>query len=358
MMKKLAILLIFSLLLTGCRDVKEKVENQTASEASTTDSLDDTFYRVVNFETNLNRDNYYTSFGQTSDFQTIGRELQILSTEYFSTDEYYMSVGQYLKNEDMDKLLKRSEDPKQYPYTLQVQRGETVGGILNPIMVSTVHEQDYYIKDGDKYVIKGISLAIVLDPRQEDNSRLTTSMSDDVVTEFGKQVISKLYDYLQTKKDLKDVPANICVYYATNTNESTINGRYILKSYCNGNVGNIDTLNYRNYMFTSEEATLADEETSSQFEIFKSNMKKAASEAVGVIGYGRYRDNVIQSMNINLNVNVKTYEELIYLVSTAAEEVDNQFTGFDVKVLVYSQDKLEAIIIRDKGEKAKSNLLY
>lgn len=63
-------------------------------------------------------------------------------------------------------------------------------------------------------------------------------------------------------------------------------------------------------------------------------------------------------MNINLNVNVKTYEELIYLVSTAADEVDSQFTGFDVKVLVYSQDKLEAIIIRNKGEEAKSSLLY
>ena len=357
-MKKMTILLIFALLLTGCHDAKEKVENQTANDVSTTDSLDDTFYRVVNFNTNLNRDNYYTSFGQTSDFQTIGRELQVLSTEHFSTDDYYMSSGQYLKNEDMDKLLRRSSDPKEYPYTLQVQRGESVGGIQNPIMVSTVHEQDYYLRKGDEYVISGISLAIVLDPRNEDNSRLTTSMDDQIVEEYGRQTISKLYEYLQTKKDLKDVPANICVYYATNTNESTINGRYILKSYCDGSVGNTETLNYHNYMFSSEEATLAGEEVASQFEILKSNMKKASTEAVGVIGYGRYKDNTIQSMNINLNVNVKTYEELIYLVSTAADEVDSQFTGFDVKVLVYSQDKLEAIIIRNKGEEAKSSLLY
>src|SRR5699024_2888597 len=162
-------------------DAKEKVENQTANDVSTTDSLDDTFYRVVNFNTNLNRDNYYTSFGQTSDFQTIGRELQVLSTEHFSTDDYYMSSGQYLKNEDMDKLLRRSSDPKEYPYTLQVQRGESVGGIQNPIMVSTVHEQDYYLREGDEYVISGISLAIVLDPRNEDNSRLTTSLDDQIV---------------------------------------------------------------------------------------------------------------------------------------------------------------------------------
>ncbi len=357
-MKKIAVLLIAVLLLTGCHDAKETVESQTANDVSTVDSLDDSFYRVVNFNINLNRDNYYNSFGQTSDFQTIGRELQIISTAHFSTDNYYMSEGQYLKTEDMNKLLRRSSNPDEYPHTLQVQRGQTVGGIENPIMVSTVHEQDYYQKEGDKYELKGLSLAIVLDPRKEDNSRLTTSMDDGTVVEFGRQSINKLYEYLQTKKELKDIPANICVYYATNTNESDINGRYILKSYCDGSVGNIETLDYHIYMFTSEEATAADEETSSQFEIFKSNMKKAATEAVGVIGYGRYKDSVIQSMNINLNINVKTYEELIYLVSLAADEIDNQFTGFDVKVLVYSQDKLEAIIIKDKGEKAKSSLLY
>ncbi len=358
MMKKIAALLVMSLLLTGCHDVKETVESQTANDVSTTDSLDDSFYRVVNFNTNLNRDNYYTSFGQTSDFQTIGRELQILSTAHFSTADYYMSDGQYLKNEDMNKLLRRSSDPKEYPHTLQVQRGEAIGGVENPIMVSTVHEQDYYRKEGDKYELKGISLAIVLDPRDENNNRLSTSMDEQIVADFGRQSISKLYDYLQTKKDLMDIPANICVYYATNTNESDINGRYILKSFCENSVGSIDTLNYHNYMFSSEEATAVDEETASQFEIFKSNMKKAATEAVGVIGYGRYKDGTIQSMNIKLNVNVKTYEELIYLVSTAADEIDNQFTGFDIKVLVHSQDDLEAIIIKEQGEKAKSSLLY
>lgn len=357
-MKKIAVLLIATLLLTGCHDAKETVESQTANDVSTIDSLDDSFYRVVNFNINLNRDNYYNSFGQTSDFQTIGRELQIISTSHFSTDNYYMSEGQYLKTEDMNKLLRRSSNPDEYPHTLQAQRGETVGGIENPIMVSTIHEQDYYQKEGDKYELRGLSLAIVLDPRKEDNTRLTTSMDEGTVVEFGRQAINKLYEYLQTKKELKDIPANICVYYATNTNESDINGRYILKSYCDGSVGNIETLNYHMYMFTSEEATAADEEISSQFEIFKSNMKKAATEAVGVIGYGRYKDGTIQSMNINLNINVKTYEELIYLVSLAADEVDSQFTGFDIKVLVYSQDKLEAIIIKDKGEKAKSSLLY
>lgn len=357
-MKKIIVIIAIALMLSGCSDAKETVENQTSNEVSTTDSLDDSFYRVVNFKTNLSREDYYTSFGNTMDFQTIGRELQILSTEHFSTDDYYMSEGQYLKTDDMNQLLKRSEDKSKYPYTLQAPRGTNIGGIDNPIMVSTVHEQDYYEKNGSNYILKGISLAIVLDPRTENNSRLETSMDESLVVDFGRNAISKLYDYLKTKKELKDIPANICVYYATNTNESNLNGRFILKSYCNGSVGNIDKLDYQNYMFASEEAKAADEETSSQFEIFKSNMKKAATEAVGVIGYGRYKDGKIQSMKINLKVNVKTYTELLYLISSAADELNNRFSGFDIKVLVSSQDQLEAVIVKDKGEEARSILLY
>lgn len=357
-MKKIVALLAFVLLLTGCQDAKETVENQTANDVSTTDSLDDTFYRVVNFNTNLNRENYYTSFGNTMDFQTIGRELQILSTDHFSTSDYYMSEGQYLKTDDLKALMGRNEDPKKFPHSIEAPRGTNIGGVDNPIMVSTIHEQDYYEKKGADYELKGLSLAIVLDPRDEHNGRLATSMDASLVESFGREAIDKLYKYLQTKDDLKGIPANICVYYATNTNESDINGRYILKSFCDGSVGSIETLNYQNYMFTSSEATAADEETSSQFEIFKSNMKKASTEAVGVIGYGRYKDGQIQSMKINLNVNVKTYTELLYLIATAADELNSQFSGFDIKVLVYSQDQLEDIIVKDKGQDAKSILLY
>ena len=64
-MKKIVALLAIALVLSGCSDAKETVENQTANDVSTTDSLDDSFYRVVNFNTNLSREDYYTAFGNT-----------------------------------------------------------------------------------------------------------------------------------------------------------------------------------------------------------------------------------------------------------------------------------------------------
>ena len=42
-MKKIVALLAIALVLSGCSDAKETVENQTANDVSTTDSLDDSF---------------------------------------------------------------------------------------------------------------------------------------------------------------------------------------------------------------------------------------------------------------------------------------------------------------------------
>lgn len=34
-------------------------------------------------------------------------------------------------------------------------------------MVQNIQEQDYYIKDGDRYTLKGMAFTIVLDPRKK-----------------------------------------------------------------------------------------------------------------------------------------------------------------------------------------------
>ena len=370
-MKKLITLLVLVLLLAGCSDAKETVETQTANDVSSADSLDEDFYRIVKLDRYEKRDDYYNSFGNTDDFQTIGRELQTISTEYFSTDDYYMSEGQNLTRSNVAQLVERDDsNPDKYPHTLENQAGTAIGGIDSPNMITTIYEQDFYQKSGDDYVLKGASLAIVLDPTDASGDALLSYMDESAVVEFGQQTIRNLYEEIQNYneddenaisgfKELKNQPLLITGHYAANSNESDIDGRYILKSYCDGSLGDIETLDYHTYLFTSSEASQADEETYSQFEIFKNNMKNASFEAVGVVGYGRYKDGEIQSMRININVNVKTYTELVYLVETAADEVNSQFSNdFDITVQVSSQDQLEAIIIKDQGEDARSILLY
>lgn len=58
------------------------------------------------------------------------------------------------------------------------------------------------------------------------------------------------------------------------------------------------------------------------------------------------------------SLNIKTYTELLYLTSVIADNINSKFTqDFNIKVLVYSQDELMAVIIKQKGEDAKTSIL-
>ena len=64
-------------------------------------------------------------------------------------------------------------------------------------------------------------------------------------------------------------------------------------------------------------------------------------------------------MVIEANFNIKTITELQYLTSLLADKIDTEFTyDFDIKTLVYSQNGLKAVIIKDRGKKAKSSIFY
>ena len=63
-------------------------------------------------------------------------------------------------------------------------------------------------------------------------------------------------------------------------------------------------------------------------------------------------------MKITAHLNIKTYTEMLYLTSILADRIDSKFTqDFQIKCLVYSQDSLMAVIIKNKGESVKTTII-
>ena len=237
-------------------------------------------------------------------------------------------------------------------------KGTVIENVENPTMLQNIQEQDYYVKSGDKYTLKGLSFALILEPRKSDNSRLDSAMSDGAIKSYGKECIEKFYKVIRSADEfekIKNLPILITVYQAADTTTDPTSGRYILKSYCQKELGEISTLNQRTVLFASEQATKYDKATASAFDTVKTSLKNAATEAAGFVGEARYIDDEIQSMVIKAHLNVKTSTELMYLTSIIADGIESKFSDdFNVKVLVYSQDDVEAIIIKDKGDSVKS----
>src|SRR3712207_3561857 len=143
-MKKILVILSLLLLITGCGKGKKTTSdpNQKNATTSSNNSLGTSFYRMVNFGNAEYRKKFYDAITTTQDFEKIGRQLQLLSTKHYSTDKYYLAEGNILSKDNVYQLLRRSDDPNKYPNTIQPKKGTSIEGVNNPIMVSTIYEQD------------------------------------------------------------------------------------------------------------------------------------------------------------------------------------------------------------------------
>ena len=82
---------------------------------------------------------------------------------------------------------------------------------------------------------------------------------------------------------------------------------------------------------------------------------KKIKQILGVVGYGKYKDGSIQSLKIQITASVKSYTELIYVVETVADQMDNHFSGFDSYAVINDQDGLKAVVIKNAVWIARSS---
>ena len=360
-MKRLILCMAIFLILTGCT---KKVETTNTEESVQTFKGED-YYKMIDKGRGTNSENFYLEFSGTKDMINIGSGMQRLSAEHFSTDSYYLSEGRQLTMDDYNQLKRRDakgtkKKDKQYPYTLQVEHGVTLDGVKDPVMVDNITELDFYKKSATSYKLKALSIAIILDPRDAKNNTLEKAMSTSTIKSFSQEVIEKMYKFLRERKeDLKDLPVMIAVYMANDNNESFVNGHFIYKAYCNdGNVGKMKKVTEETVIFTSTRAEKLDPTTYTDFESIKAKLKNAATEAAGLVGEARYIDKKIHSMTITAHLNVKTYTELLYLTSVIANSIDDGFTNeFTVKTLIYSQDELMAVIVKNSGSSTQTTII-
>lgn len=362
-MKKFILLTLVVVLLTGCTKVKEVVEQTSESVVSTNDSLDSTYYPIVSLNPNTGRNEYYNSFNGTAEFQKIGRELEVISTNYFSTDSYYMSDGQVLSYSAMNTdLLKWKNSDR--PYSLQLAQDEEVEDKTEIILTSTIYELDFYQKNNDNFILSGMSFGIVIEPLVRLSTGVITypdvAFSSEFIDSYCNQVIKDFYDYTRESNafaDYLEIPILISTY-VKDDETSKYDGGYTLKSYSDGVFGKIDEIDYNHVVFSSSEASVVDPTTSEEFSQFVMIIKNNSVEAVGAVGYGSYRDGTLDTLNITVNANVKTYVEIEYLVGLVASQVDMMFSDVNsVTVKVESQDELEAIIVKNRNQSSVSYMV-
>jgi len=296
-MKKWLVLFLF--LLVGC----SKEENLSIS-------YDNTYYDVYT--------PYLESVGNYSlksyDKANVETMLMSLSMQYFKTNNSYYQEGQYLNKDDLKKLLE--EVNKEHSY------------------IKAIYEQNYLASNG---VLKGISLAIILDPIQdtvENGKKVSKTVLDDELMKYGMKQAEVILKYVREKIHderimialYKDSDSGIFYYDGITTNDKIKFEalHYHYENLDNNFVSSNDTVNYNYY--TGLKESLKD------FKVYVS------SRAL-------YKENELVQLTININSDYITKSKLLHLTKVVSDNIN---FNTSVKIYVKNNNYKKALLIKEK----------
>ena len=169
-MKKVFLILLTIILLTGCN--KEKVEI----------TYDNTYYQVASpYKKGVS--SYTLNSYDKSEVESM---MMYLSTKYFNANNSFYEEGQYLSTDIIKDLLTKFNETDKL-----LDDSST-----KPTYISTIYEQDYLANNN---ILKGLSLSLVLNCNQKyvkDNVTYTQVLDEKEVLDFGKERANQLLDYM------------------------------------------------------------------------------------------------------------------------------------------------------------------
>lgn len=358
-MKKIICLLVICLFISGCSKVQESVNNQKEDEIIVNSNSSHYYNMLVQKIGTDTREIYNSVFsGNQEEYLEVGRSLERICLDYFSTDTYLMQKSDHLKyyvgdqaNGDYFKMMVR---PEKSDYSIQPSADAVVDGVSNCRLFESMYAIDFYKKANNGYELGGMAISAVINSDYVDNDTgITYTYSDETIETYAKNAISTIYKYYTQGSDytnLMSQPILIAIYKKANSKDK-LSGEYIYYSYCNQALGEIKSVNSDRVYFISEKANQIDSTTYNEFLQFKNNLKQHSVEAIGVIGEGRYYNGKLENLQITINANCKVYDELRVITQYTASLLDEIFTTeAQIIVKINNSSAMRGLVIKENGK--------
>ena len=342
-MKKIIKVLILSLFLVGCFTNEKPSDDEPVVVVK---SDQGNYNYVLPFESNYLRFEH-----QAIDFIEIGQGLIEISKDYFSISSNSLKEGNILSSyrEDYQPLIMLRESSEN-PVGLNPHRDTKVKvnantEVTGPRFVTDLFEVDF-VSSKNTSTLTGASFALVLNRTIMDDNNRPAVVDDDILYEFATKIAGpKLESYLRKKPQLSGVPIVIAIYVTDNSNIS-IPGNYIAKAQFINRQGQFERIDHKWAIFPTSSGLRVDGMTNEQISSMKRSLTGFIPEDIGVVGYGEYYDDKLTNLKIKINVQNKTYTEVLALSHYVAELIMSFDTQSKVIVEIKSLEQTLAIIKR------------
>ncbi|MFC0469239.1 CamS family sex pheromone protein [Halalkalibacter kiskunsagensis] len=384
MFKRWGILCLLLFLLTGCFPITPREEEQVVEEGN--EQEQEQVVEVV--PQVITPDNYYQSvlydgsylhgesrgFGNSVVYNRLDLDqleigLTRIAQQYFDPDRYFFREGQFIKRNTLNSWLMRY-DEETNPQGLNPALGES-GEMREreesqPRYLSHILEHNYLVEDSNGQlnlggIVIGLSMNSVYNFRVEDEQGryyfYELPLSDEAIEQEGQRIANEILQRLRSENmqegAFQDIPI-VFALFREQARESVIPGNFIARSKAaaRSELERWQRVNERYYLFPSTEANQEARNEADQFQRFKDDIQDFFDTFVGVVGKGRYVDNQVQELEIEIPLRFQGKAEIVALSQYVASELQQRFQGnYKVSVTITSvAGNTESVIIQNPNE--------
>jgi len=377
-MKKLSLLSVtFVFLLTGCIPALERSEEdviiveETEEEEELQYVITPTIDSPDNYYRNVLRDGKYNrseargvvadAMENRVDLNQFELGLVEIASGFYDQEEYYFQEGEFLDGNMINSWLRRYDPDKeanQFGLNPSLGEGDTDEERMrsNPLVLSHVMEHNYFYGSEEEGVnlggvVIGLSLRSVYYFRTEDEGGgyyfHEEPLDSEETVEKGREIAEVILERLREMEGLEEVPITFALY------EEEARGSVAPGSFSAiAEVGSGQTeiqgwegINEEFMIFPSQEARNNQPGLSSNFTQFRDEIEEFFGRTVGVVGKGRYKNDMLDELKIELNLQSHGKTEIIALTQFISGRIESTFaTQVPIHIYIDSINGAESMI--------------
>ncbi|WP_280770344.1 CamS family sex pheromone protein [Salipaludibacillus daqingensis] len=379
-MKKWNILsLSFVILLTGCipalerseEDViiVEETEEEEEQQYVITPTIDspDNFYRNVlrdgKYHRSEARGNVAHAMENRVDLNQFEMGLIEIASGFYDQEDYYFQEGQHLDGSRINSWLRRydpDEDGNQFGLNPSLGDGDDDEERMrsNPLVLSHIMEHNYFYGNEEEGVnlggvVIGLSLRSVYYFRTVDEDGgyyfHEEPLDPEETLEQGREIAQEILERMRAMEGLEEVPITFALYQEEERG-SVAPGSFVSMGNVESGQSEIqgwESINEDFIVFPSQRARNDQPNLSSNFSQFREEIEEFFDRTVGVVGKGRYKNDMLEELKIELNIQSHGKAEIIALTQFISGRVESTFaTQVPIHIYVESVNGPESIIIQ------------
>ena len=369
------ITLIIFVLMVGCapnskdevvKDDKGNTKKEEPSIVPNYQLSDDDYKTILPFKPSEARGIITDQLANRLDVDEIEEGLKRHSKQVYDPKDYYFEEGQYLTKDMVYEWLDRKEkgnkglNPEIKTSEKDGKKKVKIAEEENPRYLSHILEQDYLRKKKDDSVeLAGVSIGLAMKSvyryqTETGGPYYYKKISKKEMQAQGEQIAQKIVNRMRDVKELKNVPIFVMLY-REEEQSSPVPGHFVSKAYVDKGeqkLGKWENLNEEYILFPSDRAKKNNFEDYETVKTFGEDVSHYFPNYVGIIGEGFYINKELQQLKIEIPIEFYGKSEVVGFTQYAYGLIKDKFPNhYDIEVQVTSNQKLESLITRKKGEK-------